>query len=74
MKLASISPGTSAAPLPSRILADLTPNGGGGGARQVHTFYKYSTIHTYKKGGLELHACAFDGGCGIQTRGGKSGH
>ena len=50
--LASSFPGTSADSLPSRIMANLTPDVGGGGpvvgggARQVHTFCK-NTIHTY---------------------------
>ena len=50
MESASRSTGSSIDSLISRIMANLTPNGGSDGARRAHTLYKIHYKHTYKMG------------------------
>ena len=71
MELASSFPGASAASLPSRIMAILTPNGGTVAPDGSIHFTKYNTIQTYLQmwsGGLVKCACACYGRCGAPTR------
>ena len=75
MKLASSFPGTSTAPLPSRMIAELTPNRGGRW-RQAGP-YTYNTVQIQYKGSTQyryrekpefppwVYTCAFDGSYGV---------
>ena len=75
MELASSPPGPSIASLPSRIMANLTPNGGGGGGAPmapngpIHITSYNRSIHTnYEGRRLVKCVCARDGSYGAPTR------